>query len=111
LRLGAVGLALAAGASSWLEYALLRRNLARNRAVTTRVGGGVLARTVLAGVAAGAVGLGVRVLLSGAPLIWHLVAVAVAIGGGYLLTTRLLRLDEATELVRLLRGHRNRPAG
>jgi putative peptidoglycan lipid II flippase len=106
LRLGAVGLALAAGSSSWLEYALLRRHLARRRNVSARVGGGVLTRTMLAGVVAGIAGVAVRVL-SGGPLVWRLSSVAVTIGGVYLLAARVLGLSEVSEFLRLVSGRRH----
>ena len=97
LRLGAVGLALAAGMSSWLEYGLLRRHLARRRRLATRVGGGALTRTTLAGLVAGAAGIVVRLLVSGEPLLLQLLGIGAAIVVVYLLCAHLLGLPAAAQ--------------
>lgn len=101
LRLGAVGLALAAGASSWIEFGLLRRYLARRRTIAVRIGGGFLARTSLAGVLAGAAGLGARVLLGGQPLPLLLPATAAAIGVTYLAVAAALGLPQLADMRRM----------
>ncbi|CAN5920244.1 hypothetical protein BH23ACT10_BH23ACT10_05300 [soil metagenome] len=105
LRLGAVGLALAAGASSWLEFGLLRRHLAR-RGIVVQLGGGFLARTVLAGVLAGGAGVGVRVLLAGQTLALLLVATGGAIGMTYLALAAALRLPQVDDLWQMLSRRR-----
>ena len=101
LRLGAVGLALAAGMSSWLEFALLRRHLARRRGLRARVGGGALGRTALSGVLAGGVGVAVRFLVVSQPLLWQLTTIGAAIVAVYLAGAHLLGLTEMAELRRL----------
>jgi putative peptidoglycan lipid II flippase len=107
LRLGAVGLALAAGMSSWLEFALLRRHLVRRRGLATRVGGGALARTTLAGLLAGAAGVAVRTLVAGQPLLLQIAEIGVAIVVVYLICGHLFGLPEAAQWRRLLsRGRR-----
>ena len=60
LRLGAVGLTLASGMSSWLEYALLRRRVRQAFGITVRAGGGALRRILLALLPAAAVALASR---------------------------------------------------
>lgn len=65
-RLGAVGLALAAAASAWLEYGLLRRKV-RQRAGRVRLAGGRLLPTLLAAGIAGAAGMLAQALLQAAP--------------------------------------------
>jgi putative peptidoglycan lipid II flippase len=102
LRLGAVGLALAAGASSWLEFTLLRRFLAGRRGVEVHIGGGLLGRTATAGMIAGALGLATRVLLAGNPSSAVLLAAGGVIGITYLLLAAALRLPEIRQLRRLL---------
>jgi putative peptidoglycan lipid II flippase len=107
LRLGAVGLALAAGMSSWLEFALLRRHLVRRRGLATRVGGGALARTTLAGLLAGAAGVAARTLVAGQPLLLQIAEIGVAIVVVYLICGHLFGLPEAAQWRRLLsRGRR-----
>lgn len=62
LRLGAAGLALGATAGAWVELLLLRRHLRRELGATG-VGGGTLARLLMAGTGAVAVGVGLWFLL------------------------------------------------
>lgn len=107
LRLGAVGLALSAGLTSWLEFALLRRHLARTRGLAVRVGGGALGRTVGAGMVAAAAGVGTRLLVAGQPLLVQVVAVGAGIATVYLAVGHLAGLAEMGEVRRLLsRGRR-----
>ena len=106
LRLGAVGLALAAGMSSWLEFALLRRHLARRRGLRARVGGGALARTALSGVLAAVVGVAVRFVVASQPLLWQLMTISAAIVAVYLAGAHLLGLTEMAELRRLMARRR-----
>jgi putative peptidoglycan lipid II flippase len=101
LRLGAVGLALAAGTSSWLEFALLRRHLAR-RGLHIRVGGGALARTALAGVLSAGAGVAMRLLVAGLPLLWQFLAVGLAIVVVYLAVAQLVGLPEVAQLRRMV---------
>jgi len=103
LRLGAVGLALAAGMSSWLEFALLRRYLVRRRGLAVRVGGGALLRTVVPGMVAGAAGIGVRLVVAGMPLLWQVLAVGTTIVVMYAALAYAVGLPEAARLGRALR--------
>ena len=103
LRLGAVGLTLAAGMSSWLEYGLLRRHLARTVNIRIRAGGGWLARTAAAGVAGAGVAAGTRLALAGQPLLVLLPAAGAALVLAYLVTAAALRLPEVDQLWRMLR--------
>lgn len=98
LRLGAVGLAVASGASSWLEFALLRRYLRRRGAVRVRVGGGALVATVTAGVAGALAGVGARVAMSGQPAWSTLLVVSAAAGTCYLGVALAVGLDEVRRL-------------
>jgi len=103
LRLGAVGLTLAAGMTSWLEFGLLRRHLARTADIRVRVGGGWLSRTAAAGVLAAVVGVGVRVALGGQPLLVLLPLTAAGVALTYLALAAALRLPEIAQLGRMLR--------
>lgn len=106
LYLGAVGLALASGAMSWLELALLRRGL-RHRVPDLRLPlrrlGVFLLWTLPAAAVASAVGWWLRQvphLLLGAAVIATFAAV-------YLLTTRLAGVPEARTWHTALRGTSN----
>jgi putative peptidoglycan lipid II flippase len=103
LRLGAVGLTLAAGISSWLELGLLRRHLARIGVSDVRVGGGKFARTALAGVVAAAAGVGARIALSGRSLVVVLAGGMTAVALTYLIAASLARLPEIGYYRRILR--------
>jgi putative peptidoglycan lipid II flippase len=106
LRLGAVGLALAAGASSWLEFALLRRHLVRRRGIAVRIGGGLLLRTAGAGIVAAGAGALTRVVLTGGPPPVVLLAAGAVIGLGYLLLAAAFGLPEVAQARRLVGGRR-----
>jgi putative peptidoglycan lipid II flippase len=102
LRLGAVGLALAAGATSWVEFTLLRRRLAPV-AGRLRVGGGHLARTAVAGIVAAAVAAVLRSFVDDLPPI---VGAVLAIGPAslaYVAAARALAVPEAADLVGMAR--------
>lgn len=102
-RLGAAGLALAAGATAWLEYALLRRAVAR-RFGPVRLGGGKLLPITVAALSAAVVALAVDTLLGDLPrLVIAPVALGLA-GAVYLAVAAALRLGEATRLVALVRS-------
>ncbi len=105
LRLGAVGLALAAAAGAWVELALLRRRL-RARIGPVRLGGDHLVGVVLAGGLATVVALGARALVTtlGPDLV---PPVALALSGGaaaaaYLVAGARLGLPEVPVLVAIL---------
>jgi hypothetical protein len=102
LRLGAVGLTLAAGMSAWLEFWLLRRHLARTAGLRVRVGGGWLAGTAAAGIVAAVVAAGTRIELTGQPLLVVLSAAGAALAVTYLVAAAALRLPEIDQLWRLL---------
>ncbi|HSJ46442.1 MAG TPA: murein biosynthesis integral membrane protein MurJ [Euzebyales bacterium] len=103
LRLGAVGLTLAAGMTSWLEYGLLRRHLARVADIRVRVGGGWMLRTGTAGTTAAIAGIVVRVVLGAQPLLVLLLLTAAAVGLTYVAVATALRLPEIAQLGRVLR--------
>jgi putative peptidoglycan lipid II flippase len=108
-RLGAVGLALAAGMSSWLELALLRRRVRRALGPRVRVGGGQLRRIGIALVPAAIAGLGLRSLVDGMP---PLLAGPIALAGMgfvYLAAAQALDVDEARALLRTV--YRRLPGG
>ncbi len=101
-RIGAAGLAIAAGVGAWIEYRLLRREVAR-RIGPTRIGGGRLRRMLLPLAVAAVASLAVRPLVDGAhPLLAGLGA-ALAVGGTYLAAARLAGVPEAGELGDLVR--------
>ena len=95
LRLGAVGLTLAAGMSSWLEYALLRRRVHRSFGVRVRAGGGQLRPVLLALVPMGVVGVIGRGVAHQLPSLMAGPALAVVMGLVYLGTATALRIEEA----------------
>lgn len=103
LRLGAAGLAVASGASAWIEYRILRRRLALRLGRRIRAGGGELTRVVVAAGAAALVALAARALVADAPtLVAGPVAVALT-GAAYLVAAYWLRLPEAVHLVTSVR--------
>ena len=65
-RLGAVGLTASAGVAGWVEFALLRRAVAR-RVGTADVPASLLAKLWAAAIGAGAAAVGVRLLVAGLP--------------------------------------------
>jgi putative peptidoglycan lipid II flippase len=110
LRLGAAGLALAAGASSWLEFALLRRRVTRRLGPKVRVGGGQLGRLGVALLPAAGTGALLHLLVRDLhPLLGAPVA-ATGMGLVYLVLARRLGSDEAVRftdtLLRRLPGRR-----
>ena len=98
LRLGAVGLTLAAGMSSWLEYALLRRRVHRLFGVRTRAGGGQLRPVVIALVPMAVVGLAARLVLDTTPTLLAGPAIAALMGLVYIGVAMALGIDEARAL-------------
>ncbi len=97
-RLGAAGLALGTACGSWLEWVLLRRALHRRTGARPRLGGGRLARTLLAGGVAG--GLAWAVPDRGA---WGTVAALAVLAVVHLGLSRALSLEEGTALAGQLR--------
>jgi putative peptidoglycan lipid II flippase len=109
LRLGALGLSLAAGASSWIEFALLRRRVRSRLGPSVRVGGGALARQAVALVPAALVGFSVQWVLSDLhPMVVGPAALG-AMGLVYVGLAGSLGVDEARSLVATVR--RRLPGG
>ena len=102
LRLGAVGLAVAAGTLSWLELALLRRRVA-SLVGPVRLGGGVLGRTAVAAAAAAAVAGLLRQAVLDLPTIPGALAALAPAAVVYLAVATALGLPEAAALLRPLR--------
>ncbi|MGH3440940.1 MAG: murein biosynthesis integral membrane protein MurJ [Nitriliruptorales bacterium] len=102
VRLGAVGLAVAAGAASWLEYRLLRRRLL-DVVDHIRIGGGELRSTALAAVPAGLVALASRAVLSDLPIVAAAFVAVAATGATYVAVARALGHREAQDLVATIR--------
>jgi putative peptidoglycan lipid II flippase len=99
LRLGALGLSLAAGASSWIEFALLRRRVRDRLGPSVRVGGGALGRQSLALLPAAAAGLGLNLLVGD---LHPMLAGPIALGGMglvYVGVAHALGIDEARQLM------------
>jgi putative peptidoglycan lipid II flippase len=91
-KLGAAALTASAGVASWVEFALLRRGVAR-RVGKADVPAGLMLRLWAAAAAAGAVGLGLRVLLASLPASrLAAVAKAAAVFGSFGLVYLLLAL-------------------
>jgi putative peptidoglycan lipid II flippase len=95
LRLGGVGLALAAGISAWVELGLLRRAL-RRPLPGLRLPLAPLARfVVLSAVAALPAAVLWRALPAGLPPLFAMLAVVGLYAGAYLLSSWLLGIEEA----------------
>lgn len=102
LHLGAVGLSLAAGASSWVEASILRRRLRRDLGRDIRPGGGHLAGILGAAAVAAPVAFVGRQLTEGLPAL-----VALALAGAmamvaYIAVARALHVPEARHLTGML---------
>jgi putative peptidoglycan lipid II flippase len=100
--LGAVGLTLATGLAAWIEWTLLKRELAR-RIGPVGVGFGALARMVVSAVAGAASGWGVRSVLPPTHPIVVAALVCGAFGAVYLGLAAGLGLAESQRFVRRLR--------
>jgi putative peptidoglycan lipid II flippase len=106
-KLGAAGLTASAGVAGWIEFALLRRGIAR-RIGKVDVPAGLLARLWVAALGAGAAGIGIRFLFAGLPAsriaaLVKAAAVFGTFGAVYLLLTLALEVPEAAAMVRRVR--------
>jgi putative peptidoglycan lipid II flippase len=99
-RWGAVGLTISAGVAGWVEFVLLRRGM-NARIGRSPIGAGYLARLWLAALAAAAMAWGIKLLLPDAshPVVVG-IAVLVPFGVLYFAIAALLRVDEASAVVR-----------
>lgn len=88
--LGAAGLAFGSAVAAWVELGLLRDRLGRRMGGPLRLAGPGFARLVLAGAAAGGVGLAAHLLLPPAHPWLVALGTLVPFGGVYLGMTRLL---------------------
>jgi putative peptidoglycan lipid II flippase len=102
LRLGAVGLALGAGVGAWLEFFLLRRVVGRRFGVV-RLGGGQLARTLVACVPLAVVGTLLRPVVADLPGLVGGPIALIGAGTAYLVTALALGLPEAGQFARQVR--------
>jgi putative peptidoglycan lipid II flippase len=106
-RLGIVGLALAAGASSWIEYRLLRGALEWRIGPLPGLGHDARWSLIAAG-AAGVLATGIRSVTDDLPRLTALLVVVVPAGLTYLAITATMAVSEASALVgrarRLLPG-------
>lgn len=102
LRLGAVGLALASGASAWLERLWLARRLAPVVGALG-VGRGTLGRIAAAAAFAGAVAVAVRIPAAELPPAPAAVVVGIPAVAAYAAAAVRLRVDEADRLRQALR--------
>ncbi|HEX2028943.1 MAG TPA: lipid II flippase MurJ, partial [Nitriliruptorales bacterium] len=106
LHLGAVGLAVAAGASSWIEFALLRRRLSRVIGRRVGAGGGHLGSIVGAAALAGLVAVGTRWLVAGSGTLLAGPLALVVTGLAYVAAAYLLRVPEIRDLTAVTRRWR-----
>jgi len=104
-RLGPVGLTLGAAVGAWVEYLLLRRQVAA-RLGPVRLGGGELARTLGATGVAMALAVALRPLVEGLPPLLAGPAVAAAGAVAYLALGWWLGLTEARALLAAARARR-----
>lgn len=102
-HLGAVGLALAAGMSSWIETSILRRRLRADLGRDIRPGGGHLARTLAAAGAAVPVALVGRMLTDGMPALISLTLAGGMTAAVYGAVAWGLNVPEALHLVEVVR--------
>lgn len=106
---GIAGLTASAGIAGWIEYALLKQALDR-RIGRSGVAGATVARLWGAGVAAGAVGLGAKLLLGWWWPTLHPIVAAVGVlggfGGVYLACTAAMGFTETAGVLRRLRLRR-----
>jgi putative peptidoglycan lipid II flippase len=107
LRLGAVGLALGAGAGAWLEFVLLQRVI-RRRFGRVRLGGGRLGRTALACVPLALVGTWLRPVVADLPGLVGGPLALVGAGLAYLVAASALGLPEAERFRSQVRGRLRR---
>jgi len=98
LHVGAVGLALASAAASWLEWALLRRRIKSKLGFVPQTGG-ALRPLVLGGAIAAAMMLALEVLLAPLPALLSMPLVVGAGGVVYVLVARSNGVTEARSLV------------
>jgi putative peptidoglycan lipid II flippase len=103
--IGAVGLTASAGMAGWIEFALLRRALAR-RIGTVSVAPSFLIRLWISALIAAAAGVACDMLLPRMHHILHAVFVAGAFGVVYFAATMMLRVEEARATLGRLRGGR-----
>ncbi len=101
LGLGAAGLALGSAVAAWVELALLRRSLREKLGRELTLTGPGLFRMIGAGLAAGAVGLGLHLALPPMHPWWVALGTLVPFAGVYLILTRVLGVS--APLDRLLR--------
>ncbi len=104
-RLGAMGLALAAAAASWLELGLLQRLVKRDLPEPPSPGR-ILIALLPAAVVAGAVGWGLMTLLDGLPALLGAPIVIAVSGLAYLVVARRSGNRAARELTAAVPGRR-----
>jgi putative peptidoglycan lipid II flippase len=113
-RYGAAGLTASAGVAAWVEFALLRRGIAR-RIGECHVAKGVLPRLWISAALATAVALGIKHLLPPLHPILRALLVLAPFGVTYIAATRALGVAEASAVLgrarRLLRRRGLRPSG
>jgi len=102
-----VGLTASAGVAGWVEFALLRRGIAR-RVGKADVPAGLLVRLWAAAIGAGVAGMGVRFLFAGLPAtrlaaVVKAAAVFGCFGAVYLLLALALDVPEASAAVQRAR--------
>ncbi len=100
-HLGAVGLAIAAGMSAWIETAILRRRLEADLERDLKPGGGQLGRTVGAAVVAVPVAFLTRALFGGWPAIPGALAAIGVTGGVYVTVAAGIGVGEARDLLQV----------
>ena len=110
VRLGAVGLAAAAGASSWIEFTLLRRRLRDRLGLQVRVGGGQLARTAAAVGVAAVVAVAARFLVADLPPLLAAPAAGGLTGLAYVGAARAVGVQELRGLLDAMSRRRTRHA-
>ncbi len=99
LRLGAVGLAIAAGVGAWVEWRRLRRAVVDRVGVAPHIGGRARGRLVLPTVAAVLAGVAVRRMVAGWPIAVAGVVATAVVGAVYVAVAFRTRVEEVDALV------------
>ncbi len=99
LRLGAVGLAIAAGVGAWVEWRRLRRAVVDQVGVAPRIAGRARGRLVLPTIAAVVGGVAVRRVVSGWPVALAGVVATGVVGAVYVAVAFRTRVEEVDALI------------
>lgn len=101
-RFGVAGLTAASGISAWIEFYLLRREMA-GRIGKTSIPASFTVRLWLAALASAAIAWGFRLGLDGPHTVWIALVILGVYGVSYLLITTIMGVPEAADLTARIR--------